>query len=63
MSSKPKNVFAAAKKNALGGKKSIAIEQPKKMSEAERIMREEMERNSKRSASGFGGPSQKRQKY
>ncbi|KAE8446137.1 hypothetical protein EG329_012508 [Mollisiaceae sp. DMI_Dod_QoI] len=63
MSGKPKNVFAAAKKNALGGKKSIAIEQPKKMSEAERIMREEIERNSKRGASGFGGPSQKRQKY
>lgn len=63
MSSKPKNVFAAAKKNALGSKKSFAIEQPKKMSEAERIMREEMERNSKRGASGFGGPSQKRQKY
>ncbi|KUJ19852.1 uncharacterized protein LY89DRAFT_682689 [Mollisia scopiformis] len=63
ISSKPKNVFAAAKKNALGGKKSLAIEQPKKMSEAERIMREEIERNSKRGASGFGGPSQKRQKF
>lgn len=56
MSGKPKNVFAAAKKNALGGKKSMKIEEPKKMSEAERIMREEMERNGKRGFSGPGGP-------
>lgn len=56
-SSKPKNVFAAAKKNALGGKKAAIIEQPKKMSEAERIMREEMERNkNKRGPPGFGAP-------
>ncbi|RDW89497.1 hypothetical protein BP6252_01529 [Coleophoma cylindrospora] len=56
--SKPKNVFAAAKKNALGGKKAAVIEQPKKISEAERIMKEEMERNAKRGRSGpgFGGP-------
>jgi DNA/RNA-binding protein KIN17 len=62
-SSKPKNVFAAAKKNALGGKKATGIEQPKKMSEAERIMKEEIERKQKRDASGFGGPSQKRQRF
>ncbi|KAG4416457.1 hypothetical protein IFR04_010435 [Cadophora malorum] len=62
-SSKPKNVFAAAKKNALGGKKAAIIEQPKKMSEAERIMREEMERNNKRGPPGFGGPPQKKQRY
>jgi DNA/RNA-binding protein KIN17 len=37
--SKPKNVFAVAKKNALAGKKVAVIEQPKKMSEAERIKR------------------------
>lgn len=66
--SKPKNVFAAAKKNALGGKKSIAIEQPKKMSEAERIMKEEMERKNKRGPQGFGGfggsgPAQKKQRF
>ena len=63
--SKPKNVFAAAKKNALGGKKSVAIEQPKKMSEAERIMKEEMERKNKRGAPGFGGPgpAQKKQRF
>ncbi|CAG8971925.1 hypothetical protein HYALB_00003260 [Hymenoscyphus albidus] len=60
-SSKPKNVFAAAKKNALGGKKSIAIEQPKKMSEAERIMKEEMAK--KRGPSGFGGPAQKKRRF
>lgn len=62
-SSKPKNVFAAAKKNALGGQKTKAIEQPKKMSEAERIMREEMERQKKRGPSAFGGPAPKKVKY
>jgi DNA/RNA-binding protein KIN17 len=62
-SSKPKNIFAAAKKNALGGQKTKAIEQPKKMSEAERIMREEMERQKKRGPSAFGGPAPKKVKY
>lgn len=62
ISSKPKNVFAAAKKNALGGKKVAILEQPKKMSEAERIMREEMERKNKRGPPGFGGQPQKKQK-
>ncbi|KAH6684195.1 domain of Kin17 curved DNA-binding protein-domain-containing protein [Halenospora varia] len=62
-SSKPKNVFAAAKKNAFGGKKAAAIEQPKKMSEAERIMKEEIERNKKRGPPGFGGPAQKKQRF
>jgi DNA/RNA-binding protein KIN17 len=60
-SSKPKNVFAAAKKNALGGKKAAVIEQPKKMSEAERIMKEEMAK--KRGPGGFGGPAQKKQRF
>ncbi|PMD43462.1 hypothetical protein L207DRAFT_509991 [Hyaloscypha variabilis F] len=60
---KPKNVFSAAKKNALGGKKALAIEQPKKMSEAERIMREEMEQKSKRGPTGFGGPPQKKPRF
>lgn len=52
-----KNVFAAAKKNALAGgsKKPSPFQQEKKMSEAERIMKEEMEKNKKRSGSGFGG--------
>lgn len=62
-SSKPKNVFSVAKKNALGGKKSIAIEQPKKMSEAERIMREELERKKRGSFQFTGGPAQKRQRF
>jgi len=61
--SKPKNVFAVAKKNAFGGKKASVIEQPKKMSEAERIMKEELERKRSREASGFGGSAQKRQKF
>ena len=60
-----KNVFAAAaKKNALAGgskKKSTAFEPPKKMSEAERIMKEELERKRARGASSLGGPN-KRQK-
>ncbi|KAI0883184.1 domain of Kin17 curved DNA-binding protein-domain-containing protein [Annulohypoxylon maeteangense] len=54
MTAKPqaKNVFAAAKKNALAGaSKKAVFEQPKKMSEAERIMREEIERKRGR---GFG---------
>jgi DNA/RNA-binding protein KIN17 len=63
-SSKPKNVFAVAKKNALGGgKKAAFIEQPKKMSEAERIMKEEMERKRSRGPSGFGGPPQKKPRF
>ncbi|RYO77219.1 hypothetical protein DL762_009403 [Monosporascus cannonballus] len=59
-----KNVFAAAKKNALAGvpKKKPAFEQPKKMSEAERIMKEEMERKRARGNSGFGDSSNKRQR-
>ncbi|KAG8158826.1 hypothetical protein KVR01_011269 [Diaporthe batatas] len=52
-----KNVFAQAKKNALAGgaKKAVKIEQPKKMSEAERIMREELDRKRSRESSGGGG--------
>lgn len=51
-----KNVFAT-KKNALGGssKKPSPFQEPKKMSEAERIMKEEMEKSRKRPGSGFGG--------
>ncbi|KAI1391456.1 domain of Kin17 curved DNA-binding protein-domain-containing protein [Hypoxylon trugodes] len=52
-----KNVFAAAKKNALAGgsKKAPAFGQPKKMSEAERIMKEEIERKRAREGSGRDG--------
>jgi DNA/RNA-binding protein KIN17 len=56
---KPKNVFATAKKNALGSKKSSIIEQPKKISEAERIMREELQRKRNRDTSVSGGPTKK----
>jgi DNA/RNA-binding protein KIN17 len=51
-----KNVFAQAKKNALasGSKKPSLIQQPKKMSEAERIMKEEMERKRPSGSVGFG---------
>jgi DNA/RNA-binding protein KIN17 len=56
--SKPKNVFAAAKKNPFAAKKTSVIEPPKKMSEAERIMKEEMER--KRRLEGQGGHSGKK---
>lgn len=59
---KPKNVFAAAKKNPLAGKKSSAIEQPKKMSEAERIMKEEIERKRSREIGGVASFGMKRQK-
>ena len=63
LQSKPKNVFALAKKSAVGGKKPAMIEQPKKMSEAERIMKEELERKRGRESSGLGLPSQKKQRF
>lgn len=53
---KPKNVFAAAKKNPLAGKKGSVMEAPKKMTEQERIMKAEMEateRKRSRAPSGF----------
>ena len=56
MNSKPKNVFAglSSKKNALGAK-APPKELPKKpISEAERIMKEEIERKRTREASGPG---------
>jgi DNA/RNA-binding protein KIN17 len=51
---KPKNVFAAApRKNALGGaKKTAGISRQKPMSEAERIMKEEIERRRRREMNG-----------
>lgn len=62
-SSKPKNVFATAKKNVLGGKKAAVIEQPKKMSELERTMREDQERQKKRGPPGFSGPPMKKPRF
>lgn len=66
MGGKPqtKNVFAQAKKNAFasGSKKGGKIDQPKKVSEAERIMKEEMERKRSRETAGFSMPFGKKQK-
>ena len=61
---KPKNVFASSsKKNALNGAKAPAKEETKRpMSEAERIMREEIERKRYREANGFSGLNAKRQR-
>jgi DNA/RNA-binding protein KIN17 len=61
--SKPKNIFAAAKKNALAGKKASVIEQPKRVSEAERIMREEIEQKRSREAYESGCSTQKRPRF
>jgi DNA/RNA-binding protein KIN17 len=63
--SKPKNVFAATiKKNALEGKKMTSVkEQPKRpMSEAERIMKEEIERKRSREDRGPNDSVPKRHK-
>ena len=60
---KPKNVFATSKKHAFSGNKAAAKEVPKKpMSEAERIMKEEIERKRIREANGFAGLNAKRQR-
>ncbi|KIW27300.1 uncharacterized protein PV07_07051 [Cladophialophora immunda] len=64
-STKPKNVFAASsKKNPLGApKKSVGSVQQRPMSEAERIMKEEIERKRQREANGVhGGNVFKRQR-
>lgn len=60
---KPKNVFAMSKKNALGASKSGAKALPKKpMSEAERIMKEEIGRKRSRETHGLtAGLNPKRQ--
>jgi DNA/RNA-binding protein KIN17 len=53
---KPKNIFAAAKKNSAA--KSAAVKEPaKKMSEAERIMKQELDR--KRKGQDQNGPAKK----
>lgn len=59
---KPKNVFAAApKKNALGGvKKPAGVPQQKSVSEAERIMKEEIERKRRRELNGPPGGFKKK---
>ncbi|KAL2177845.1 domain of Kin17 curved DNA-binding protein-domain-containing protein [Thermothelomyces heterothallicus CBS 202.75] len=56
----PKNVF----KNALAGApKKVIAPQPKKMSEAERIMKEELERKEKRAREAGSGPPNKRPRF
>lgn len=62
--SKPKNVFASvSKKNILGAAKAKPKTEPKKpITEAERIMKEEIERKRVREVNGFAGLSTKRQK-
>lgn len=64
VSNKPKNVFAGgSKKNALNQMRPKQKETPKRpMSEAERIMREEMDRKRIREASGFADLNAKRQR-
>lgn len=66
MSGKPqtKNVFAQAKKKASaeGSKKKAVVDPPKKMSEAERIMKEEMERKRPRETAGFSAFPDKRRR-
>ncbi|KAL4919669.1 domain of Kin17 curved DNA-binding protein-domain-containing protein [Aspergillus aurantiobrunneus] len=60
---KPKNVFAsAAKKNPLAGKKGPVMAAPKKMTEQERIMKQEMEAMQRKRLGGGGMPNPKRPK-
>ena len=62
-STKKPNIFSA-KKNPLGGQKKPKIEQPKIMSEAERIMKMELEQKErKRGPAAFGGPPQKKSRF
>lgn len=63
MNNKPKNVFAGlSKKNALGGKGPVKEAPKKPMSEAERIMKEELERKRRVEATGEG-PNNKRPRF
>lgn len=57
--SKSNPLMGGGKKNALGGKKQEMAPVEKKMSNAERIMREEMERKRVRDERGGGGKRQK----
>ncbi|KAK4982358.1 hypothetical protein LTR66_009315 [Elasticomyces elasticus] len=53
------NVFSS-KNNAFKSKKPMKVQPVKKMSEAERIMKEELERKRARENSGFGGAKRQR---
>ncbi|MCJ1285475.1 hypothetical protein MMC26_004815 [Xylographa opegraphella] len=63
-SNRPKNVFAASsRKKAIGGSHGAGKLAPQKhMSEAERIMKEEIEQKRLREVKGFSGAAAKRQK-
>lgn len=64
MNNKPKNVFAGlSKKDALGGKGSVKEAPKKPISEAERIMKEEVERKRRIEAIGDWGPNNKRPRF
>ena len=52
---KPKNVFSTGKKSKDSNKKGFVAEPQKKMSEAERIMKEELERKKRKPEHGGGG--------
>ena len=59
--SKPKNVFAgSSKKNALGGKAPVKEPPKRPMSEAERIMKEEIEQKQRRTIGGISSSKNKR---
>lgn len=61
MNNKPKNVFASlSKKNALGGKGPVKEASKKPTTEAERIMKEEIERKRMRAATAGSGLNYKR---
>jgi DNA/RNA-binding protein KIN17 len=61
---KPKNVFAAASKNAFGVKKGSAskVAENRRMSQAEKIMKDEIERKRHREANGSDRLGGKRHK-
>ncbi|KAJ5261305.1 KIN17-like protein [Penicillium angulare] len=60
---KPKNVFSAAKKNPLAGKKGPMLVQPKKMTEQERIMKAEMEAQERKRSHPGSGANPKRPRF
>lgn len=62
VSHKPKNVFAAAKKKPSAANTAATFNQPKKMSETERIMKEEIERKRLVELRGIGDSNAKRRK-
>ncbi|KAI9714902.1 MAG: hypothetical protein M1820_000191 [Bogoriella megaspora] len=60
---KPKNVFSAHKKNPLAGKKAVVQQPARKMTEMERIMKEEMEMAAKKRRAEDVGFDAKRRRF